>query len=125
MTRVASATGWVWPYYEPQDVNHLIVFTGHRDAMGSFVTSIRRLDMHTGADNSGGYDLLYLDLYETLRNGKPLAITPDSVRKVIAVLEECRRQSPLYKARAPLSRLARPLGSPKTLGPSVTGAGSR
>ncbi|MHB0878391.1 MAG: Gfo/Idh/MocA family protein [Anaerolineae bacterium] len=50
-----------------------------------------------GSDNSGGYDLLYLDLYETIRNGKPLAITPESVRKVIAVLEECRRQSPLYQ----------------------------
>jgi scyllo-inositol 2-dehydrogenase (NADP+) len=50
-----------------------------------------------GSDNSGGYDLLYHDLYETIRNGKPLAITPESVCKVIAVLEECRRQSPLYQ----------------------------
>ncbi|MGI6207961.1 MAG: Gfo/Idh/MocA family protein [Anaerolineae bacterium] len=43
-----------------------------------------------------GYEKLYLDLYATLRQGAPLAITPESVRRQIAVLEECRRQSPLY-----------------------------
>lgn len=49
-----------------------------------------------GKDTSPGYDYLYLDLYETLRHGKPPAITPESVRRVVAVLEECRKQSPLY-----------------------------
>ncbi|MGQ9555024.1 MAG: Gfo/Idh/MocA family protein [Anaerolineae bacterium] len=49
-----------------------------------------------GKEGGSGYVPLYLDLYETLRHGKPLAITPESVRRVIAVLEECRRQSPLY-----------------------------
>jgi predicted dehydrogenase len=33
---------------------------------------------------------LYHDLYATLRQGAPLAITPASVRRQIAVLEECR-----------------------------------
>jgi len=37
----------------------------------------------------------YRDLYATMRQGKPLAITPESVRKQIAVLEECHRQCPL------------------------------
>ena len=45
---------------------------------------------------TAGYEGVYLSLYETLRHGKPLAITPESVRRVIAVLEECRRQSPVY-----------------------------
>jgi len=49
-----------------------------------------------GQEHSGGYEMVYLDLYETIRHGKPLAITPESVRRQIAVLEECRRQSPLY-----------------------------
>ena len=33
----------------------------------------------------------YNDLYETLRNGAPLAITPQSVRRQIVVLKECRK----------------------------------
>ena len=48
-----------------------------------------------GADTQG-YVPLYLSFYETIRHGAPLAITPESVRRNIAVLEECRRQSPLY-----------------------------
>lgn len=35
----------------------------------------------------------YEDLYRTLREGAPLAITPRSVRTLIAVLEECHRQA--------------------------------
>ena len=49
-----------------------------------------------GQEGGSGYVPLYDGLYETLRHGKPVAITPESVRRVIAVLEECRRQSPLY-----------------------------
>jgi len=37
----------------------------------------------------------YLDLYRTLREGAPLVITPESVRRLVAVLEECHRQCPL------------------------------
>ena len=42
-----------------------------------------------------GETMYYQDLYATLREGKPLAIDPRSVRRQIAVLEECRRQSPV------------------------------
>ena len=38
---------------------------------------------------------LYSDLYATLRQGAPLAITPASIRRQIAVLERCRELSPL------------------------------
>ncbi len=37
----------------------------------------------------------YRDLYATLRQGQPLAITPESVRRVIWLLEECHRLSPI------------------------------
>jgi predicted dehydrogenase len=33
----------------------------------------------------------YQDLYQTLREGKPLVITPESVRRQVAVMEKCRR----------------------------------
>lgn len=37
----------------------------------------------------------YLDLYDTLRNGAPLVITPESVHRQLAVLEKCRELCPL------------------------------
>ncbi len=37
----------------------------------------------------------YLDLYHCLREGGALPVTPESVRREIAVLDECRRQSPV------------------------------
>jgi scyllo-inositol 2-dehydrogenase (NADP+) len=37
--------------------------------------------------------LYYLDLYATLRAGMPLAVTPESVRPVVAILKECHRQA--------------------------------
>ncbi|MBN1935588.1 MAG: Gfo/Idh/MocA family oxidoreductase [Anaerolineae bacterium] len=45
---------------------------------------------HTGPGHTG----FYLDLYESIRHGKPLAITPESVRRQVEVLEECHRRCP-------------------------------
>jgi predicted dehydrogenase len=45
------------------------------------------------AASNWGYDKVYLDLHATLRQGQPLAITPESVRRQIAVLERCRELS--------------------------------
>ena len=47
------------------------------------------------ADEPNGDKRYYLDLYRCLREGAPLPVTPESVRREIAVLEECRRQSPV------------------------------
>lgn len=49
------------------------------------------LDQYDGP----GYTGFYLDLYETIRNGAPLVITPQSVRRVIWLQEECHRRSPV------------------------------
>ena len=38
---------------------------------------------------------LYRDLYATLREGAPLAVTPASIRRQIALLEKCRELCPL------------------------------
>ena len=47
----------------------------------------------------GGRELtvhpFYEDLYRTLREGAPLAVTPESVRRQIAVLETCHTSCPL------------------------------
>jgi hypothetical protein len=36
----------------------------------------------------------YRELYRTLTAGAPLRITPEQVRRQIAVIEECQRQNP-------------------------------
>lgn len=46
-------------------------------------------------DFRSGVRQLYHDLYATIRKGAPLAITPESVRRQIAVLERCRELSPV------------------------------
>ncbi len=38
----------------------------------------------------------YHELFETIRKGAPLRIDPVVVRRQIAIIEECKRQSPLY-----------------------------
>jgi hypothetical protein len=38
---------------------------------------------------------LYKDLYATIRDGAPLVITPESVRRQVAILEKCRELSPV------------------------------
>ena len=42
-----------------------------------------------------GMLVLYKDLYTTIRDGAPLAITPESVRRQVEILERCREMSPV------------------------------
>lgn len=50
-----------------------------------------RLEEHTGQTHID----YYRDLYETIRNGAPLQVTPESVRRVMWIQEECHRLSPV------------------------------
>jgi predicted dehydrogenase len=43
-----------------------------------------------GPQESPDYVAFYEDLYPALRDGRPLAITPQSVRRTLVVLEQCR-----------------------------------
>ena len=46
----------------------------------------------------------YLDLHGTICHGAPLAVTPESVRRVMWVLEECHELSPVWAARPSCGR---------------------
>jgi scyllo-inositol 2-dehydrogenase (NADP+) len=48
-------------------------------------------------DIDDAYRGFYHDLHATLRRGAPLAITPESVRRVMWLQEECHRLAPLSK----------------------------
>ena len=43
-----------------------------------------------GTDGSG-YERYYQDIFEVIRNGKPVVVTAESVRRVIALLDKCRK----------------------------------
>jgi len=49
---------------------------------------------YTGPGQTG----FYLDLYGTICHGRPLFITPESVRRQVEVLEECHARCPLPRA---------------------------
>lgn len=48
-------------------------------------------------DTAEAYRGFYRDLYGTIRQGKPLAITPESVRRVMWLTEEAHRLAPLSR----------------------------
>ena len=50
---------------------------------------------HADEYDGPGYEAFYLDLYQAIRNDAPLFVTPESVRRVIWLMEECRRLSPV------------------------------
>jgi predicted dehydrogenase len=54
-----------------------------------------------GAKDPGpGQEQFYREVFASLREGKPVPIKPESVRRQIAVLEECHRQCPLPRLKA-------------------------
>jgi predicted dehydrogenase len=49
-------------------------------------------------DYADAYRGFYADLSQTIRTGAPLAITPESVRRVVWLMAECHRLSPIPRA---------------------------
>jgi hypothetical protein len=45
---------------------------------------------------SMGTKLLYDNVYNHLLGGEPLVVTPQQVRQMVWVMEECHRQNPLF-----------------------------
>lgn len=81
-----------WQYYRPDQVPQLVLDRqptpdrGYNyEELPMWEESVRPvLDFH------GELKQLYRDLYGTIRDGKPLVITPESVRDLMVVLERCR-----------------------------------
>jgi hypothetical protein len=86
-----------WKYFDPAEVPPLVLDT--RPTPDRSYNS-EELPWHEEscpvAEDFGAWERqLYRDLYATLRQGAPLAITPQSVRRQVAILEKCRELSPV------------------------------
>lgn len=86
-----------WKYFLPQDVQPLQLDTQPTPDR-SYNREVLPWHEETCEIHRDGQDevrQLYRDLYGTLRQNAPLMITPESVRRQMAVLEQCRQLSPI------------------------------
>ena len=103
-----------WRYYKPEEApKQALTWDPLENEKGAPVYGSETLEWHTGvwpektkskkdaayssaaAPTQGGMTgKFYRMLYKTLTKGTPLLITPEQVRRQIAVIEECHRQNP-------------------------------
>ena len=84
-----------WKYFDPAQVPPLVLDTQPTPDRSY---NSEELPWHEEScklvEDFGAWERqLYCDLYATLRQGAPLAITPQSVRRQVAILEKCRELS--------------------------------
>ena len=100
----ATMTSVEWKYFVPEEApeQKLIVDPLSKpDGTPAYCSEQRpwREEKWTPSEADGGAFTtatggLYGQLYRTLTTGVPLEVTPQQVRRQIAVIEECRRQNP-------------------------------
>ena len=86
-----------WKYFDPAEVPPLILDTRPTPDRSY---NQEELPWHEEScelqpDFGGEVRRLYCDLHATIRHGAPLAITPESVQRQVAILERCRNLSPV------------------------------
>ena len=84
-----------WKYFDPSQLPQHEPEPG--PATGNYREEIpwREECWDVPSERKSDERLYYEDLYKALRQGAPLPITPESVRRVMWVIEECRRLSPI------------------------------
>ncbi len=90
-----SSTQIRWRYVDPQDLPPRPVTKEPTPDRSYNREELpwREVSCDLSAARTFAYEKVYSDLYATLREGAPLAITPESVRRQIVILDECRAQS--------------------------------
>lgn len=92
-----TSTSLKWKYFKPKDLPKRIVDerpTPDRSYNMETIPFIEK-SWDIGNDKSPGQKGFYLDLYNTIRNGTPLVITSQSVRRQMLVMEQCRQMAPV------------------------------
>ena len=96
-TLVCDASEARWSYFVPDEVPPLVLDTTPTENRSY---NREQLPMHEDRaaivnDFGGAVQTLYRSLFASIRAGAPLAVTPESVRRQVAVLERCRELSPV------------------------------
>jgi scyllo-inositol 2-dehydrogenase (NADP+) len=86
-----------WQYFYPAEAPPLVLDTQPPPdrSYNSEELPWREETCELAREFGSGVRQLYGDLYATIREGAPLAITPESVRRQVAVLEKCRESCPV------------------------------
>ncbi len=86
-----------WKYFEPSEAPPLILDTKPTPDRGYNSETLPWKEESYTVDFNFGKSMepLYKDIFNAIRNGAPLAITPASVRRQIEILERCRQLSPV------------------------------
>jgi scyllo-inositol 2-dehydrogenase (NADP+) len=86
-----------WKYFKPQELTPRTIDTKptpdrsyNRDDIKLYEETWSP-DQYQGPGEAG----YYLDIYKTVRRNAPVAVTPESVRRMMYVLEKCHQQCPL------------------------------
>ncbi|HRW08836.1 MAG TPA: Gfo/Idh/MocA family oxidoreductase [Caldilineaceae bacterium] len=86
-----------WKYFDPAEAPLLVLDTKPTPDRGYNREELPWQEESYTVESSFGESMapLYHDLYTAIRKGKPLSITPESVRRQVAILERCRELSPV------------------------------
>jgi scyllo-inositol 2-dehydrogenase (NADP+) len=86
-----------WKYFDPEEAPPLVLDTEPTPDRSYNYEELpwREESYQLASEFLGGARELYRDLYAAVRQGAPLAITPESVRRQVRVLDKCRELSPI------------------------------
>ncbi|GAB4560649.1 MAG: oxidoreductase [Anaerolineae bacterium] len=86
-----------WKYYKPEELPPRTLDTRPTPDRSYNRDEITWYEEHWTIDQGAGPGLLgfYLDLYETMRHGAPLAVTPEEARRVMWLIDTCHRMCPV------------------------------
>ncbi len=86
-----------WKYFNPENLSERKLDTKptwDRSYNSEEIIWINK-EWKSEDDKHPGEKGFYLDLYNTIRNNKPVPIAPESVQQQIWVFDECRKQAPI------------------------------
>jgi len=86
-----------WKYFKPEEVPSLALDTQPTPDRSYNKEELPWHEEYCELERDFNNDVqqLYRDLYATIRQNAPLIITPESVRRQMAILEKCRKLSPI------------------------------
>ena len=82
-----------WKFFNPAEIPKRKVETAPTPdrSYNSEVIPWQEKTWELSNDKTPSWPGFYLDLYNTLKKGKPLFITPESARRVMWVIEKCHK----------------------------------